>query len=128
MIRLTFYIILSLVIALAAAWIASNPGQLQITWQGWEVRLSTTTFIALVILYSVAIWALLRLLKWLNIISYFSNPKRLAKKRADANRDLDHAYSALALEDHEEALKFGLRAKAKIGQDNNILRLLIIIS
>lgn len=124
MIRLTFYIILSLIIALGAAWLASNPGQFLITWQGWEVRFSTTTFISLVIIYSFAIWLFLRLLKWLNIISYFSNPKRLAKKRARATLDLDHAYSALALGNHEEALKFGLRAKAKIGQDNNILRLL----
>ncbi len=124
MIRLTFYIITALFISLVIAWVASNPGQIIITWQGWEVRSTIAVFIFLIILYTAAIWAFLRLLKWLNISSYLDSPKRLAAKRRKGGIDLDQAWSALALGDHDQATKMGLRAKSKLGEDHNVLRLL----
>ncbi|MBT5185757.1 MAG: hypothetical protein HOM01_03045, partial [Kordiimonadaceae bacterium] len=124
MVRLTFYIILALFFAFGAAWISSNPGQVLITWQGWEVRFSIAVFIMLAIFYFLIIWSVLKLYKWLNIATYLGNPKRLAAKRQKANLDLDHAWSAYALGDYKEAIKFALRAKSKLGEDHNILRLL----
>ena len=124
MIRLTFYMITALLISLAAAWVASNPGQIVITWQGWEIRSTIAVFIFLAFLYTAAIWAFLRLLKWLNISSYLGSPQRLAAKRQKGELDLDRAWSALALGDHSQATKMGLRAKSKLGEDHNVLRLL----
>ncbi|MBT5072281.1 MAG: tetratricopeptide repeat protein [Kordiimonadaceae bacterium] len=124
MIRLTGYIVLAVFIALCAAWISSNPGQVLITWQGWEVRFSVTVFVFIALLYAFVIWAILWLMKRLNIFAFLLSPKRLAAKRAKAESDLDQAWSEYALGDYKEALKLGLRAKAKLGEDHNVLRLL----
>ena len=124
MIRLTLYIVTALSISLIAAWVASNPGQIIITWQGWEIRTTIAVFIFFIVLYTAAILASLKLLKWLNILSYLSSPQRLAGKRKKGALDLDQAWSALALGDHEQAIKMGLRAKSKLGEDHNVLRLL----
>ncbi len=124
MIRLTFYIILAIMIALGAAWISSNPGEVFISWQGWEIRFTLAVFVLLAILYTAFILAVIRLLKWLNFTRYFTSPERLAAKRTKAGQDLDRAWSSYALEDYADAVKFGLRAKAKLGEDHNVLRLL----
>ncbi len=124
MIRLTVFIAVAIIIALGAAWVSSNPGAVLISWQGWEVRFSVAVSVLLVILYTGFILVLIRLLKWLNITAYFSSPERLAAKRARAEQDLDRAWSAYALEDYADAIKHGRRAKAKLGDDHNVLRLL----
>ncbi len=123
MIRYTAYTILALVIALCAYWVSTNPGLVLITWQGWEVRFSLAVSVFLLILYTIAIWGLLRVLKWLNIFAIFKDPKRLAAKRKKAEQNLDLAWSAYALGDDKEAIKFGLRAKAQMGEENSVLRL-----
>ena len=124
MIRFTSYILLALFFALCAYWISSNPGQVLITWQGWEIRFSVAVMVFLTAIYTILIWMTLRLLKWLNIFSFLRDPKRLAAKRAKAEKDLDLAWSAYMLGDDKDAIKHGLRAKSKIGDDHNILRLL----
>ncbi len=124
MIRFTIYIFVALFIGLCAYWVSSNPGQVLITWQDWEARFSLATMIFLALVYSMLLWGILRLLKWLNIVDFFNSPKRLAAKRAKADRELDLAWSAYALGDYKEAIKLGLRAKSRLGDDHNILRLL----
>ena len=128
MIRLTYYITLALIIALGAAWVSSNPGNILITWQGWEIRFSIAFLILIIILYTVLLWMFLRLLKRFNILSYFSSPKRMAAKRSKAEQDLDMAWSSYALGDYKEAKKFGLRAKSNIGEDHNVMRLLASVA
>lgn len=128
MIRLTYYIIFALVIALGAAWVSSNPGNVLITWQGWEVRFSIALSILLIVIYTTLMWMFLRLLKRFNILSYFTSPKRLAAKRVKAEQDLDMAWSSYALGDFKEAKRFGLRAKSNIGEDHNVMRLLASIA
>lgn len=124
MIRLSFYIVVAILIALGAAWVSSNPGEVLISWDGWEVRFSVAVAVLLIIIYTVLVFGVIWLLKWLNIAAYFSSPKRLAAKQAKAQLDLDQAWSSYALEDYSDALKFGRRAKAKLGEDHNVLRLL----
>tara|TARA_R110002096_G_scaffold436105_1_gene668093 strand:- start:112068 stop:113351 length:1284 start_codon:yes stop_codon:yes gene_type:complete len=124
MIRLTVYILLALSIALLASWFASNPGQVMITWQEWEIRFSTAVLIFLVVIYTGLLWAAIWVMRKLNIFAYFSDPKRLAAKRAKGERDLDQGWSAYALEDYKEAIKFGLRAKSILGESGGVLRLL----
>lgn len=124
MIRLTAYIILALIIALSAAWISSNPGQVLVTWQNWEIRFSLAVMVLLAIIYTAIIFAVIWVLKKLNIFAYFSNPKRLAAKREKGEKDLSEAWSAYALEDYKDAIKFGLRAKSTLGESASVLRLL----
>lgn len=128
MIRLTFYIILAVALAYCAALISSYAGQVLITGQGWEIRFSTAILVVLVILYTLLIWFVSRLIKWLNIASLFNSPQRLAAKREKAEADIDLAWSALVLEDYDEAIKLGKRAKSKLGNDHNVLRLLATAS
>ncbi|HPF46052.1 MAG: hypothetical protein KDF58_03080 [Alphaproteobacteria bacterium] len=124
MIRLTFYSILAVIIALAAAWISASPGHVLITWQGWEIRFSVAVMLLLLVLYTVLFWFLVWLIKKLNIFAYFNDPRRLHAKRKKGDNDLDQAWSAFALEDYKEALKLGLRAKSKLGETGGVLRLL----
>lgn len=124
MIRLTVYILLALSIALLASWFASNPGQVLITWQDWEIRFSTAILIFLVVIYTGLLWTAVWVMRKLNIFAYFSDPIRLAAKRAKGEHDLDQAWSAYALEDYKEAIKFGLRAKSILGESGGVLRLL----
>lgn len=124
MIRLSFYIGLAIIIALCAAWVSSNPGDVLISWQGWEVRFSVSILILLTLFYTASLYIIVRILRWLNIASYLGSPKRLAAKREKAEKNLDQAWSYYALDDYDQALKFGLRAKATLGEDHNVLRLL----
>ena len=124
MIRLTIYIILAIMLALGAAWMTTNPGQILITWQGWEVRFSMAVMVLLVLFYTVMLWFTVWLFKKLNISTYFTDPKRLAAKRKKGENDLDLAWSAFALEEYKAAIKFGLRAKSKLGENGSVLRLL----
>lgn len=124
MIRLTFYIVLAIIIALGAAWVSSHPGEVFINWQGWEVRFSVAVAVLLFTLYTGILLGLLWLLKSLNVFAYFSSPERQAAKRAKAEEDLDQAWSSYALGDYDDAVKFGLRAKGKLGNDHNVMRLL----
>lgn len=124
MIRLTGYIVLAVFIALCAAWVSSNPGEVLIDWQGWEVRFSVTVFVFMALFYAFLIWALLWLTRRLNIFAFLHSPKRLAAIRAKAESELDQAWSEYALGDYKQAIKFGLRAKAKLRDDHNVLRLL----
>lgn len=124
MIRLTYFSIIGIVIALCAYWITSNPGQVLINWQGWEIRFSVGALIILIILYTFTFLMVLKLLRWLNIANFLSNPKRLAIKRAKAENLLDQAWGSYALGDFELALKQGQKAKSANGENNSVLRLL----
>lgn len=124
MIRLTAYITLALLIALSAAWISSNPGEILITWQSWEIRFSLAVMALLILIYTVMIFAAIWILKKLNIFAYLADPKRLAAKRERGEKDLSEAWSAFALEDYKDAIKFGLRAKSTLGENPSVLRLL----
>lgn len=124
MIRLTAYIILALLIALSAAWLSSNPGQVLMTWQGWEVRFSLAMMVLLAVTYTLIIFMVIWALKKLNIFAYFTNPKRLAAKREKGEKDLSEAWSAYALEDYKQASKLGLRAQSSLGKSGSVLRLL----
>ena len=124
MIRLTIYILLALSIALLASWFASHPGQVLITWEDLEVRFSTAVMIFLFVIYTGILWFAVWVMRKLNIFAYFSDPKRLAAKRAKGELDLDNGWSAYALEDYKEAIKLGLRAKSTLGENGGVLRLL----
>lgn len=124
MIRLTAYILLALTIALSASWFASNSGQVSIVWQEWEVRFSVAVLISLLIIYTAFLWLSVWIIRKLNIFTYFSNPKRLAARRAKGEKNLDQAWSSYALGDYKKSIKFGLRARSTLGEGGDVLRLL----
>lgn len=124
MIRLTYFSIIGIIIALGAYWISANPGQVLLNWQGWEVRFSIGVLVLLLCLYTGVLFFSLKLLKWLNIFTFFASPKRLVAKRAKAEHLLDQAWGSYALGDYDLALKQGLKAKSANNEDHNVLRLL----
>ena len=121
MIRLTAYILLALTIALSASWFASNSGQVSIVWQEWEVRFSVAVLISLLIIYTAFLWLSVWIIRKLNIFTYFSNPKRLAARRAKGEKNLDQAWSSYALGDYKKSIKFGLRARSTLGEGGDVL-------
>lgn len=63
MIRVALFLVLIVVFALAAVWLADRPGDVAITWQGMRIETSVmVTAVALVTLVAVAVvvWSLLR--------------------------------------------------------------------
>lgn len=124
MIRLTVFSIFGIAIALCAAWISANPGDILISWQGWEIRFSVAVFVMLMIVYTAAMLLFLKILRWMNISALLGSPKRMAAKREKAEKMMDQAWGAYVLDDYEGAIKFALRAKNTIGESNEILRLL----
>src|SRR5262249_19200473 len=63
MIRVALFLVLIVVVALAAVWLADRPGDVAITWQG--MRIETSVMVAAVALVTVvavavAVWSLLR--------------------------------------------------------------------
>ncbi|MCC3861868.1 tetratricopeptide repeat protein [Pseudemcibacter aquimaris] len=124
MIRLTIFTVIGISLALVAAWIAANPGDVLISWQGWEIRFSVAVSVMLLVLYTAALLFTLKILKWMNISALLGSPKRMVAKRAKADKMMDQAWGAYALDDYDNAIKHALRAKGAIGENTEILRFL----
>lgn len=128
MIRLSFYIFLALSLALGAAWIADHPGQLVMRWQDWEMHLTLSVFCALIILYTVCLWLLVRLLRYLRGGGPWNSLRRRDARRTKGQGFLNRAASALALGDKAAALRLGKKAKSALGPEGSVLRLLAEVS
>ncbi|WP_417316584.1 heme biosynthesis protein HemY [Emcibacter sp.] len=124
MTRLTFYIILGVLIALGAAWMVAQPGEMVLTWRSWELRMSFATLTILVLLYSVTLWLLFRLWRALRYANPLHSPQRQAARRRRGHRELDLGWSAWALGDTAEALKHARRARTDLPRENGPLLLL----
>lgn len=65
MIRVLFYLALTIALAAAAAWLAAHPGTLTFDWLGWRVEMSVILAAALLLAAALAIsatWGLVRYL------------------------------------------------------------------
>jgi HemY protein len=124
MIRLTFYILLAVLIAVAASWIAAHPGEVILNWQGWELRMPFAMVITLTLLYTGLLWLLFKLISSLKNISPLKNPARQADKRVKGLKELDLGWSALTLDDRSAALKHARRAKNLLEGETGPLMLL----
>ena len=125
MIRLFLYALIATFIALFASWVFSNPGQIFMQWQDWEIRLTFALFIVLLIFYTAFILFFDRFIRWLKESLQLNSPKRLARKRELGQLELDQAWSLLVLDDFTQAVKLGKSAQSKLGtKDTNVLRLL----
>ncbi len=125
MIRLALYIALAIIIALCAVWFVDNPGQMQLNWHGWEVRMSVAVFCLLVFLYTVFCWYIFRLYRWFRIDNPLKSPKRLESRRQKGLAELDLGWAALAVDDKAAAIRHGKKAHKLLPMDNGPLRLLL---
>jgi HemY protein len=65
MIRVALFLVLIVVLALAAVWLADRPGDVVITWQGWRLETSVmvaTVVVAALMCFAIFLWSLWRLL------------------------------------------------------------------
>ncbi len=125
MIRLALYITLAIIIALCAVWLVDNPGQMQLNWRGWEVRMSVAVFCLLVFIYTVFCWYMFKLYRWFRTDNPLKSPKRLESRRQKGLGELDLGWSALAVGDRAAAIRHGKKARSLLPADNGPLRLLL---
>jgi len=125
MIRLTVYIILALLIALGAVWIANSPGEMILTWQVWEIRLSFAFFCLLVLFYTLICWYAYKLYRWFLTDNPLKGPRRLDARRKRGLAALEQGWSALAIDNQAEAQKAGKKALDLLNGEAAPLRLLI---
>lgn len=124
MIRLGFYILLAVLLALGAVWLADHPGELLINWRGWEIRMPMAIFSLLALLYSLALWGLFRLYRWFRTDNPLASEKRRQSRRQKGRGKLDLGWSALAVEDKNAAVKYGRAALTLLPGNDGPLRLL----
>jgi len=127
MIRIGFYITLSIALALGAVWFADHPGTLRLNWQGWEMRLSMGIFFLFAFLYTALCWYLFKLYRWFRTDNPLTSPKRQASRRQKGLSELDLGWSAYAVHDDAAALKHGKKARALLPQDNGPTRLILAV-
>lgn len=78
MIRIVLFLLLVGALALAAAWFAERPGDVSVTWLGYQIETSVMVAVAAVaalMIAAVLVWSLLR---WI-----FQSPRRLAARWRD---------------------------------------------
>lgn len=124
MIRLGFYIILAVFFALGAVWLADNPGEMLIHWRGWEIRMSMAIFFLIFLIYSLALWGLLRLFRWFRTGNPLTRESRRESRREKGMVKLNLGWSALAVEDKAAAARYAKAARKLLPDDFGPLRLL----
>jgi len=113
-------IILLTLIGVAAAtvgavWLVEHPGQVSVTWQGWDISVSVGVFVALVI----ALFALVAI-TWRVLRGILTSPGRLVgyvrhRRRETGNLALLQGMAAVAIQDRREATRQAKIARDKLG-------------
>lgn len=120
MIRLIFYIALSLAISLGAVWLISLQGTITIDYNGYRMQPSLgASALALIVLVIVciAIWAIIRRI--------INTPKKLAKLNEQRRKNagvqaLSDGFIALQAGEATKARKFAKEAKARLPQNSAV--------
>ncbi|HFA59302.1 MAG TPA: heme biosynthesis protein HemY, partial [Rhodospirillales bacterium] len=86
--KLVLFVVLALVAAPVAAWLADNPGQVRIAWLDVEIETTVGLLLVGVLLVAAAAVLAFELLRWL-----FGLPRRLRERRG--YRRLAEGYEAL---------------------------------
>jgi len=110
-------IVLLTLIGIAAAtvgavWLAENPGEVSVQWQGWNISVSVGVFVGLLI----ALFALIAIF-WRVLRGILTSPGRLVgyyrhRRHEAGNLALLQGMAAVAIQDRREALR-----QAKIARD-----------
>lgn len=110
--RVPIALILIAIVVAAAAFVADHPGQVDITWQGWEIETSVGVLagaVVAVLLVLGAIGAILRTL--LRMPGNFARRRRERRRRA-GYASLAGGFAAIAAGDAPEAQRAARRAAA----------------
>ncbi len=78
MVRVIVYLVLIAAVAFGAAWVADQPGEVVLAWQGWRATVSLPIFVLLlgiVIVLAMALWVL--------VLGLWRVPKRMRRSRHD---------------------------------------------
>lgn len=86
--KLVLFVVIALVAAPLAAWLADNPGQVRIAWLDVEIETTVGLLLVGVLLVAAAAVLLVELLRWL-----FGLPRRLRDRRT--HKRLAEGYAAL---------------------------------
>jgi HemY protein len=119
---LTFFFI-AVLIAIGAAWLASNPGQVTVDWIDWRIETSVSAVVGLLFAALLAVIFSQRLLYWLLRESPLSAPRRRESRRRRGMQALSKGVVALALGEPGEAELQTKKATKLIGADPMVLLL-----
>lgn len=110
--RVPIALILIAIVVAAAAFVADHPGQVEITWQGWEIETSVGVLAGAIVVVLGVLGAVGAVLRWL-----FRVPANFARRRRERRRRAGYAalaggFAAIAAGDTPEAQRSARRAAA----------------
>jgi HemY protein len=111
MIRLILFLVVVAVLAVAAAWVADDPGSVALDWQGYVVETSAAVLIGVVLAIAVAVTLLVMLLRWLLRVPRRVQRARRNSRREQGYRALSRGLAAVAAGDPAEARTYTRRAE-----------------
>ena len=77
MLRLILFLVIATVLAVAAVWLAEQPGSVTLSWGGYEVATSIGVMVAVVLGIALVLVLLVEIYRWLRAL-----PRRLSRDRA----------------------------------------------
>lgn len=113
--RVFFLLILAILVGVAAAWLADEPGRVTMDWRGWRLEASAATLGVLALLAIGALGALYRLLLWLRRDTPFSAGRRHDRRQRKGMAALTAGFNALAAGNRKQALKMAGQADKLLG-------------
>lgn len=96
MLRLIFIILLSFVVAVAAAWLADNPGYVAMDWRGWRLETTAAVFMLLMVLAAGLLFVVFRFGVWLLRDTPFAPERRREARHKKGLAAVHMALTALA--------------------------------
>ncbi|MHC8508775.1 MAG: heme biosynthesis HemY N-terminal domain-containing protein [Rhodospirillales bacterium] len=107
---LRFFIIVSL-LAVAAAWLAREPGVVSLDWRGWRIETSGAVLAFAAVVFGLAVAFVHRLWRYLRGAPSRIGASSRRRKRTQGYQALTKGMVALAAGDAEEARRHGRRAE-----------------
>lgn len=117
MIRTLLFLILVGLLALAAAWLADRPGDITVTWLGFEVQTSVMVAVAACLAFAVLV-----VLLWSAVRTLVRLPRMLRRslherRRARAHRAISKGLVAVAAGDLSAARRFAAEAEKEAPEE-----------
>jgi HemY protein len=117
MIRIVVFLIFLAVVALGAAWVADRPGEVVLTWQGWQVSTSLAlagVALAVTIVAAIFVWSLIRFVLHIpDLVTLFLRERR----RRRGWRALSRGMIAVGAGNLALAQNSAREARALIGEE-----------
>jgi HemY protein len=110
MVRVALFLVLIVVLALAAVWLADRPGDVVITWQGWRLETSVmvaTVAVAALMCFAIFLWSLWRLLRRAPARATVALAERRRRRGFNA---ISHGLVAIGAGDARAAHRFAAEA------------------